>query len=49
MSTEDQKPIIEVIPYKTPDFNIKVIIHVQVNLTGKAIDEYLKQEKILLN
>jgi len=51
-NVKDIKPIldaekneiqIEVIPYQTADFNIKAVIRVQVELTEKAIDEYLKQ------
>lgn len=39
---ENQTPMVEVIPYQTPDFNIKVVMHVRVDLTEKAAGEYLQ-------
>lgn len=41
LNDEDKNPVMEVIPYQTPDFNIKVVIHAQVDLTEKAQSEYL--------
>jgi len=39
---ESNEPSIEIIPYQTPDFNMKAVIRVQVKLTERAVNEYLR-------
>lgn len=40
---ENNEPAVEVVPYQTSDFNIKVTARVQVDLADKSISEYLKE------
>ncbi|AGC69258.1 hypothetical protein Cst_c22980 [Thermoclostridium stercorarium subsp. stercorarium DSM 8532] len=42
LDTDTSKPLIEIIPYQTPDFNVKAVIKVEVDLNEKGITEYLK-------
>ena len=42
-SEEDQEPLVEIIPYQTPDFNVKVVMHAHVSLTENAVSEYLQE------
>lgn len=42
VNPEDNKPLIEVIPYQTSDFNVKAVIRVYAELNEGAVQEYLK-------
>jgi len=43
INTENNKPEIEIIPYQTPDFNVKAVLRVHVDLNDGATQEYLKE------
>lgn len=43
LNAEEPSSSIEVIPYQTPDYNVKVNLRVYVELTEKSIGEYLQQ------
>ncbi len=45
---EEQQPVIDVFPSRTPDFEMNVTVHIMVELKENAKDEYLEQGENIL-